>query len=185
MSKMLSPPLYPPKPMRAWPNTDLHRRILADDNWVCEPKIDGDRCLVFFTPAGPQLWSRHGRQFTNTYLAGIKQQLSSYGLPVGAVLDGELVAGVEKQDLWLYDFPSVDGPYDARRHELRITCHALQNVRVVELLDKPTAYEDALRAKHEGIVWKRKDSRYEWQRSTSNNEVPSWIKMKPCGNTRT
>jgi ATP-dependent DNA ligase len=179
MSAPLTPPLYPPKPMRAWPNTDLHKRVIADDNWVCEPKIDGDRCLIFFLPTGPQLWSRHGRQFTNSYLAGIKAQLATYGLPVGTVLDGELVAGTASQNLWLYDYASHDGSYRERRTALLAACPDLPNVKVVGLLNKATAYEDALAAKHEGIVWKRTDTRYEWQRSTSNNEVVGWIKMKP------
>lgn len=177
---MLSPPLYPPKPVRAWPNTDLHRRIVADPNWVCEPKIDGDRCLVFITPDGPQLWSRHGRQFTNGYLAGIKTQLQSYGLPVGTILDGELVAGTASQKLYLYDVPSVEEDLQTRRQELlRLFATPTADISVVPWMDKATAYEDALRAGHEGIVFKRLDSAYAWQRGTSGNEVASWIKMKP------
>lgn len=172
-------PLFPPKPIRAWAGTSLHQRVVEDPNWIVEPKIDGDRCLVIFKDSGPELWSRHAKQFQHSWLDGIKEQLSSYRLPIGAVLDGELVAGKASQRLYLYDFASSLAPLYARRKELLKRCKKRFQIEVVPWMDKLTAYEEALRAGHEGVVFKRLDSKYEWQRSTTHNEVPTWLKMKP------
>lgn len=178
---MLRPPLFPPKPIRTWAGTPLHARMIDDPAWIVEPKIDGDRCLTFITPDGVQLWSRHGRRFTNAWLADLTAQVASLALPVGTVLDGELVAGTKSQRLHLYDLASMKDSYGARRRALVALARqkALPSVEVVPWMEKATAYQDALAAKHEGIVWKRVDSPYAWQSSTSNNEVPTWIKMKP------
>lgn len=176
---MMRPPLYPPKPVRAWAGTPLHDRLMRDPSWIVEPKIDGDRCLIFVQPTGVELWSRHGRRFDRPWLAGLREQVSSYRLPVGTVLDGELVAGPSEQKLHLYDYASGEGSLDVRRQRLLKACPAFtEDVCVVPWLQPDTAYETALSEGHEGIVWKRRDSRYEWQPNTTS-QVPTWIKMKP------
>jgi len=59
------------------------------EGWVLEPKWDGYRCVARVSRDGVALWSRHG-----TPLAARVPTLASAlaGLPVGTVLDGELVA---------------------------------------------------------------------------------------------
>lgn len=178
---MLRPPMFPPKPIRTWAGTPLHTRMIDDPSWVVEPKIDGDRCLTFITPDGVQLWSRHGRRFMNEWLTDLSAQIASLALAVGTVLDGELVAGTKSQRLYLYDLASMQDSYETRRRSLInfVRQKLLPSIEVVPWLSKATAYQDALAAKHEGVVWKRLNSPYAWQRGTSNNEVPTWIKMKP------
>jgi ATP-dependent DNA ligase len=178
-SSRLVLPLFPPKPVRAWASTELHKYLITNPDWIVEPKIDGDRCLVIFQDSGPELWSRHGKQFTNAYLESIKEQLRTYKLPTGTVLDGELVAGKAYQRLFLYDLASSQLTLGERHTELLKRCKKRFQIEVVGWMDKATAYEDALNAGHEGVVFKRLDSRYEWQRGTANNEVPTWVKMKP------
>jgi ATP-dependent DNA ligase len=70
----------------------LSRHLPAGPGWVYEPKWDGFRALVAHLPGGVQLLSRRGRQLGQHY-----PELVELGprLPVGSVLDGEIVAFVE------------------------------------------------------------------------------------------
>jgi bifunctional non-homologous end joining protein LigD len=62
----------------------------SDENWIFEPKLDGERCLTFRSDKGPRLLSRNQNLLNNAYpelvrpLAG--QPTENY------VADGEIVA---------------------------------------------------------------------------------------------
>lgn len=174
----------PPKPLRGWADTGLHHRLINDPDWVVEPKRDGDRCLVFYTTKGPDLWSRHRTRTRYNWLNNLKEELRWWDLPVGTILDCELCHEPKpNQDLHVFDIPSVEGPLRERYSVLEELYEEIQEgaeyIHLVSRLDKATAYDSAIAAGDEGVVWKDINSPYEWQRNTSNCTVPYWIKMKP------
>lgn len=175
---------FPPKPKRGWAGTGLHHRLINDPDWVVEPKRDGDRCLVFFTEHGPELWSRHGTKTRYGWLDDLKDELAWWDLPVGTILDCELCHEPKpNQDLHVFDIPSAEGPLHSRYSVLEELFGEISDeaeyIHLVPRLNKATAYEDALAAGDEGIVWKDNNSPYEWQNNTTSCKVPYWIKMKP------
>lgn len=176
--------LYPPKPTRATPNSEYHRRIIEDPNWIAEPKKDGDRCLVKITPGGPELWSRHGTKTRYGWLQGLANELTEWDLPVGAILDCELCHEPKpNQDLWVFDVPSAGGTLQHRREVLEALFEELPESKYIHLvpwMDKANAYDEAIDTGEEGVVFKRLDSEYVWQRSTTNAEISAWVKFKPA-----
>jgi len=62
----------------------------SDENWIFEPKLDGERCLTFHSDNSPHLLSRNQKALNNTYpeLVGplAAQPTDNY------VADGEIVA---------------------------------------------------------------------------------------------
>lgn len=74
----------PIAPMLAAPG----RAFPAGAGWMLEPKWDGIRALAHITPEGPRLFTRHGRAHHDRFPL-LNAELA--GLPVGTVLDGELV----------------------------------------------------------------------------------------------
>jgi len=180
---VLLPPLYPPKPTRTWAGTGHHQSLLDNDDFIVEPKNDGDRCLVFVLPDGVQLWSRHGRQVTYAWLGDLIAELQRFRLPVGTVLDGELLHEPKpRQNLVLFDLPSLyHRPLLERRKSL-IRLLARKHPSLVSCVPwwpKEGAYDRALAEGYEGTVWKNLRAPYEWQRSSTASEVTSWFKMKP------
>ena len=65
-------------------------RTLEGDGWAFEPKLDGWRALVHVGEAMVAVYSRPGRNLTESVpqLTGLVD-----AVPPGTVLDGELVAG--------------------------------------------------------------------------------------------
>lgn len=178
-------PLYPPKPTRAWANTDLHRKLIGDSNWIVEPKKNGDRCLIQVGPDGPELWNRHGKKTRYTWLKDLKEELESWDLPPGIVLDCELCHEPKpNQDLWVFDVPTAGGDLHYRRNILVSLFEEMefspQYIHLVPWMDKTNAYDEAIDTGEEGVVFKRLDSLYQWQAGPQSAEVPYWIKMKPA-----
>jgi ATP-dependent DNA ligase len=63
--------------------------VLPDgEGWLLEPKWDGWRALAHVTPAGPRIFTRHGKAH-HRRLPALRDELAE--LPHGTVLDGELV----------------------------------------------------------------------------------------------
>lgn len=180
---MLKPPLFPPKPVRAWAGTEYHQKLIKSKDWICQPKADGDRCLVFFLESGVELWNRHGKPTRYGWLHNLRAELASWDLPVGCILDCELLHEPQpNQDLMVFDVPSAGGNLAHRLDVLKelFRGERFHHILQAGLLKKPTAYEKALADGHEGVVFKRLDSLYEWQRGNAGNEVPYWVKMKPA-----
>jgi hypothetical protein len=103
--------LYPPRPeTHYFYGTDAYRRLQQDPNWIGQPKVKGQRNLIYFVPGGPvQLWSRHGRDHRNyslsTSLAQELRETVRVDPNKWSVLDSELlhakVAGGEIKDTFL------------------------------------------------------------------------------------
>lgn len=168
--------------MRGWPNTPLHKKLIDDPKWIAEPKADGDRCLVVVTSEGIELWNRVGGKTRYTWLVKLRRELEEWGLPVGCVLDCELLHEPKpSQNLLVFDVPSAGGTLKHRRRILKklFEGEEFKYIKLVPWMKKETAYERALARGYEGVVFKRKDSVYEWKREPGQTSS-SWVKIKPA-----
>jgi DNA ligase D-like protein (predicted ligase) len=160
-------------------------KLPEDNDWLYEIKLDGYRALAIKTGGKVQLRSRNDNDFSLRYPA-IAKALAS--LPDETVIDGEIVAfdesgkpsfnilqnyGSSKSPLvyYIFDVLVLSGrdvmaePLDERR--------TLIEKRILPNLDEPIRYSRALEASVpdlirsvktlgiEGLVAKRRDSRYE------------------------
>lgn len=167
------------RPTRVWHGTPYYERLVADPLWIAEPKVDGDRCLAFVGEGGVELWSRHGRPHGYGWLGPLQDALR--GLPVGTVLDGELLASpTPRAEYVVFDLASEYAlPLASRRRLLeRLLRRRRSGISIAPWLDdKIAAYTSSLASGHEGIVLKQTKSTYQWQRSTTG-ETAVWCKVK-------
>lgn len=164
-------------------------------DWMWEPKLDGYRVLAFIGAEGVKLRSRRGLDYSAdfpTLAAELAQQDAA-----GMILDGEIVAfdaaGKPSfhamQDrgphttavLYCFDllyFAGVDlrqRPYRDRRRYLAQCLLPSPHAQLVHAQEDGVALaEAALASGFEGVIGKRKDSRYETGRRSS-----AWLKVKP------
>jgi bifunctional non-homologous end joining protein LigD len=181
------------EPMLACAVTELptdHRR------WTFEIKLDGYRCLAGKDGRAVKLWSRRGNLY-NREFPGIARACAA--LPSNVLLDGEIVALDEQGrasfnllqhrrskasairfyafDLLVYDGRNTMGLelLERRRLLARALARSGGDVQSLETLDVDPA--ELLRAAKElgleGIVAKRKDSRYEPGRRSG-----AWVKYR-------
>ena len=175
-------------PMQA----ELGRAPFNDPGWMWEPKLDGYRALAHIDEAGVSLRSRRGLELAEDFPAlakALREQADS-----GMVLDGEIVAfdaaakpsfqalqnRSAKVVFYCFDllqFAGVDlraAPYSDRR---RYLAQCLLPSPLVQLVHAAEAgvdlYEAALASGLEGVVGKRKESRYE-----SGKRSAAWLKVK-------
>jgi len=148
----------------------LTQERFAGPEWVFERKYDGIRLLAFKEGSDVRLYSRNRLlQHCPAVAAAIAR------LPVtDAILDGELDWGGGSYHLfdllWL-DQDLMALPLEERR--ARLEALPLEPpLELVERLDDPAPWVQAARAGWEGVVAKRRGSRYEHRRS------PHWLKMK-------
>jgi ATP-dependent DNA ligase len=149
----------------------------AGPDWMFERKYDGIRLLAFKQGDQVRLYSRNRLPQTIPAVAA-----AVAALPVrDAILDGEITWDMQKayhvfDVLWL-DGRSVTAlPLEERRGLLqRLPLRA--PLQRVPLLNDGAPWERACREGWEGVIAKRRDSRYEHKRSKS------WLKMK-CELTR-
>jgi bifunctional non-homologous end joining protein LigD len=175
----------------------LVRDLPSGSQWQYELKLDGYRALAARTKAGVKLFSRRGNELNNRFPA-IVDSLSK--LPDDTVVDGEIIAldgtgkpsfsalqnkqriPSELQRFYLFDVITWRGRdvrslrlVDRRRilDNLASTLHA--PVVISEVFE--SAPEKLIRATKEagleGIVAKRRDSRYE-----SGERTGTWVKYK-------
>lgn len=171
-------------------------RQLEGDGWAFEPKLDGWRAVVHVGPDSVTVYSRPGRNVTDSVpqLAGLVG-----AVPAGTVLDGELVAGSGRASSFYqlspglsttraavtfaaFDVLAVGGrsllyePYDDRRRLLSDLClvgsawctlPVWTDVQVSDLLAACELHGV------EGLVAKRLRSRYRPGRRS-----PDWVKAK-------
>jgi bifunctional non-homologous end joining protein LigD len=158
------------EPMAA---TLTHERLAGADaaGWSFERKLDGIRLLAFKDGADVRLYSRNRlAQELPAIAAAIAR------LPVkDAILDGELAWDRSGYDV--FDLPWLDGrdlrelPLEERRALLAGVPLAPPLARV-DVLDDDDPWERARREGWEGVIAKRRGSRYESRRS------PHWLKQK-------
>jgi bifunctional non-homologous end joining protein LigD len=141
--------------------------------WIFERKYDGIRLLAFKQGEDVRLFSRNRLPQTIPALAA-----AIAALPVReAILDGEITWGRANPGYQVFDILWLDGrdvtrlPLHARR-ELLSALPLRAPLHRVAALDDPSPWERACREGWEGVIAKRRDSKYEHRRS------PHWLKMK-------
>lgn len=140
-------------------------------DWIFERKYDGIRLLAFKRGDDVRLYSRN---HLPQHSPGIAAAISALP-PRELILDGEM-AWTGPAGYHVFDVVWLDGdvralPLEERRERLRRLPFRppLQHVHLVE---DPEPWTRACREGWEGVIAKRRDSRYEHRRS------PHWLKMK-------
>ena len=163
--------------------------------WAWEPKLDGYRALAFIADGSVTLRSRRGLDLAAEFprlAADLGRQAVS-----AMVLDGEIVAfdasgkpsfgamqnrggGAERAVYYCFDLLSFAGidlrdrPYSERRRYLAQCLLPTPLVQLVHASDDGVAlHQAAIASGMEGVVGKRKDSRYEAGRRSG-----AWLKVK-------
>src|SRR5688572_734684 len=150
----------------------LTQERFAGPEWVFERKFDGIRLLAFKRGGDLQLLSRNRLPQVCPPIAQAIAALPAREL----ILDGEATWG-RSMTYHVFDIMWLDGrdltvlPFDERRILLR-TLPLRPPLQHVDPLDDAQPWERACREGWEGVIAKRRDSRYEQRRS------PHWLKMK-------
>jgi bifunctional non-homologous end joining protein LigD len=167
----------------------------AGPDWQFEVKHDGWRIIARVADGRARMWSRHGLDWTKAF-SSVAAGLVGIGRDL--ILDGEAVcqnedgssdfhalsgpAGCARATLWAFDLLALDRedlrarPLEERRDKLqRLLANA--SVLGIEFSDHATGdgermYEAACRMGLEGIVAKRKGSRY------VSGRCRHWLKIK-------
>lgn len=151
--------------------------------WIFERKFDGIRLLAFKRGTDVRLFSRNRLPQNMPALSAAIARLPANTL----ILDGEVTwdastrAGARSGQvgpayhvfdiIWIDDRDVRGLPLEERRALLR-ELPLRAPMRRVEALDDPRPWERACAEGWEGVIAKRRDSRYEHRRS------PHWVKMK-------
>jgi bifunctional non-homologous end joining protein LigD len=151
----------------------LTQERFTGPEWIFERKLDGIRLLAFKDGPDVRLLSRN-RLPQN--LPAVAEAVAA--LPVqDAILDGEVTWGRTGAAFHVFDLMRLDGrdvtslPLDERRSLLG-GLPLRSPLQRVTALDDEKPWEHARREGWEGVIAKRRDSRYEHRRS------PHWLKMK-------
>jgi DNA ligase D-like protein (predicted ligase) len=142
-------------------------------DWIFERKYDGIRLLAFKRGADVRLLSRNRLPQA---LPAVSSAIAALPIRDG-ILDGEVTWGRATPGYYVFDIMWLDGrdvtalPLDERRELLRALPLASPLHRVATLSDA-APWERACREGWEGVIAKRRDSKYEHRRS------PHWLKMK-------
>lgn len=168
-----------------------------NDDWEYELKLDGYRAEAIKTYGMIKLRSRNDKDFTGRY-PSIAKSLNN--LPDETVIDGEIVAfdetgrpsfnTLQNYGSWqvpiffyVFDLLLLSGR-DIRSEPLE-TRRELLRTKVLSDLDEPIRYSPTLdsnlgdliesvrQQKFEGLIAKRRDSRYE-----SGQRTGAWLKMR-------
>jgi bifunctional non-homologous end joining protein LigD len=161
-------------------------------DWMWEPKLDGYRALAFIDPKGVQLRSRRGLELATDF-PRIAAELEKQAVNA-MVLDGEIVAfdangkpsfnamqnRSQQAVFYCFDLLNFEGidvrklTYaDRRRHlaQCLLPSALIQLVHAAE--DGVALHQAAMASGLEGVIGKRKDSRYE-----SGKRSGAWLKVK-------
>jgi bifunctional non-homologous end joining protein LigD len=151
----------------------LTQERFTGPEWIFERKFDGIRLLAFKQGAEVRLFSRNRLP---QHCPSIAEAIAT--LPVrDAILDGEVTWGRPAMAYHVFDIIWLDGrdvtslPLDERRALLN-SLPLRSPLKRVDVLDDPKPWERACSEGWEGVIAKRRDSRYEHRRS------PHWLKMK-------
>jgi bifunctional non-homologous end joining protein LigD len=168
--------------------------VFNDAGWMWEPKLDGYRALAFADRKEIRLYSRRGLGLARDF-PKLAEELKQQAAPM--ILDGEIVAfdaagkpsfhamqnrGPDSVAVFfcfdLLHFAGVDlrgAPYRDRRRYLAQCLLPSPLVQLVHAEEDGLALQvAALASGFEGVIGKRKDSRYEPGRRSG-----SWLKVKP------
>ena len=156
----------------------LTQERFTGPDWIFERKLDGIRLLTYKHGSDVRLFSRNRLPQNDSYPSVVR---AVGELPVAdVILDGEATGHWGKSSetgyhvfdiLWL-DGQSVTAlPLEERRALLQALPFTPPLLRVAAL-DDPKPWERACAEGWEGVIAKRRGSRYEHRRS------PHWLKMK-------
>jgi bifunctional non-homologous end joining protein LigD len=150
----------------------LTQERFTGPEWIFERKFDGIRLLAFKQGDDVRLYSRNRLP---QRLPAVAAAIA--GLPVhDLILDGEVTWG-STPAYYVFDIMWLDGrdvtplPLEARR-ALLLDLPLRAPLRRVTALDDAEPWERACAEGWEGVIAKRRTSRYEQRRS------PHWLKMK-------
>ena len=154
----------------------LTQERFTSPEWIFERKLDGIRLLAFKQGRDVRLFSRNHLPQDHCYPA-VAAAIAE--LPVtDAILDGEATWDRDSRVAYhVFDVIWLNGrdvrplPLDERRALLKALPLAAPLGRVAEVTD-PHPWDRACSEGWEGVIAKRRDSRYEHRRS------PHWLKMK-------
>src|SRR3954463_1285075 len=176
-------------------HAELTEAAFNDAAWMWEPKLDGYRALAFITDGGVSLRSRRGLDLASDF-PRLTAELGAQAVD-SMILDGELVAfdasgkpsfaamqnrgsAIERTIFYCFDllyFAGIDlrrATYGDRRRYLAQCLLPGPLVQLVHATQDGVALQEAAsRSGLEGVVGKRKQSRYESGRRSS-----SWVKVK-------
>lgn len=150
-------------------------RLLADEKVVAQQKLDGNRVLCHLFDGEVLPTNRAGQKTAapQRVLDGLTH------LPMGTVVDGELVRHAGEEIYWLFDVLEFAGedvsaePYHARFSRLvdELEPGLVEPVRVLETAfgarQKRALYERLQASSAEGIVFKHKDAPWSAGRPSS------------------
>ena len=175
-------------PMQA----ELGEAAFNRPDWMWEPKLDGYRALAFVDAKGVQLRSRRGLELAKDF-PRLAAELAKQSVNA-MVLDGEIVAfdpsgkpsfnALQNRSpqtvFYCFDLLNFEGidlrklVYADRRRYLAQCLLPSPLVQLVHAADDGVALHDAAMASGlEGVIGKRKDSRYE-----SGKRSGAWLKVK-------
>jgi ATP-dependent DNA ligase len=151
----------------------LTQERFGGPEWIFERKLDGIRLLAYKQGADVRLFSRNRlRQHVPPIVAAIEQLAVE-----DVILDGELTWGGGRVRYHVFDVMWLDGR-DVTPLTLDERKALLRSLKLTAPLEPVAAMNDAEPWKRacaegwEGVVAKRRDSRYEQRRSRQ------WLKMK-------
>ncbi|QKC83466.1 ATP-dependent DNA ligase [Mesorhizobium sp. NZP2077] len=168
----------------------------AGDEWIHEVKFDGYRSQMIMDEDGTRIYTRNGHDWTAKYRDLVKEA-ASLGAD-SAIIDGEIIV---LNEAGLSDFGELRKAITRRQHDLYFVAFDLLHLNGHDLRDMPLKdrraglyaiippglriqFSDALpgdakaifelvdKAGLEGMVSKRKDSKYRSGNSTA------WLKIK-------
>jgi bifunctional non-homologous end joining protein LigD len=151
----------------------LTQERFTGPEWIFERKLDGIRLVAFKRGSEIRLLSRNQLPQNLPTIAAAMADLPADEI----ILDGELTWEAQTIAYHVFDIMRLDGcdvtslPLDARRALLE-QLPLPSPFQRVPALDDAKPWERACREGWEGVVAKRRDSRYEHRRS------PHWLKMK-------
>jgi bifunctional non-homologous end joining protein LigD len=151
----------------------LTHEPVSGAEWIFERKLDGVRLLAFKNGSEVRLLSRNRLPQHLPAIAAAVRALPPHEM----ILDGELTWGAQSNGYHVFDVMWLDGrdltsvPIEDRRAALA-TLPLCPPLHSVPSLDDANPWERARDEGWEGVVAKRRGSRYEHRRS------PHWLKMK-------
>ena len=153
---------YPLKPIPGGkPCKGFFNRLMEDEAWVCEAKLDGRRAIW----DGRTLWGRTGQLMPKC--SHVTPFLE--GLPA---LDGEWFGG----ELWCFDLPDHGGPFVERRLALERLVDNIQSPHI-HLMPRCVDWNAVRQNDWEGVVFKKLNSAYK-KAFQHSKTTPDWIKFR-------
>ena len=151
----------------------LTQERFTGPEWVFERKFDGIRLMAYKNGSSVNLFSRNQLPQNIPTIAAAIQNLPAKQL----ILDGEVTLGKGKTNYHIFDVLWLDHEnltslaYEERR-KILASLPISHPLELVTQLDDQSPWERALAEGWEGVIAKRRDSKYEHRRSKA------WLKMK-------